>query len=109
MNRIKELRTDRRMSQADLGKALGCVSQTVSKLELEARQLDPATINALCDLFGCTADYLLCRSDFRGPIISDEDAQLLAAYHALPLEIRRAVDGLMEPYRAEAEEKKVVS
>lgn len=105
MNRIKELRVAAKMSQAELGKKLGCVSQTVSKLELETRQLDPATIGALCDLFGCTSDYLLGRSDFRDPVVTNEDAQLLQTYHALPLEIRRAVDGLMTPYRQAAEQK----
>ena len=89
MNRIKELR----------------VAAKMSKLELETRQLDPATIGALCDLFGCTSDYLLGRSDFRDPVVTNEDAQLLQTYHALPLEIRRAVDGLMTPYRQAAEQK----
>lgn len=83
MNRIKELRVAAQMSQAQLGVALGCVGQTVSKLETETRQLDPAMIHALCDLFSCSADYLLCRSDHRKPPeLSGEDTDLLRAYHA---------------------------
>ena len=38
--------------------------------------------------------------------VSDEEQQLLQAYHALPLEIRRAVDGLMEPYKPATESEK---
>lgn len=106
MNRIKDLRIAANMSQAQLGRAIGCVGQTISKMETETRQLDPATIHALCDLFGCTADYLLGRSPSPRPVISPEDAAVLDAYHALPLEIRKAVDGLLEPYRAAAVEKK---
>lgn len=106
MNRIKDLRVAAGMSQADLGISLGCHGTTISKLELEQRQLDPATICALCDLFGCTADYLLCRSESPDPVIGREDAAVLEAYHAAPLEIRRAVDGLLEPYRQQAGEKK---
>lgn len=79
---------------------------TVSRYELEQHQLDPATICALCDLFGCTSDYLLGRSFSPAPVISDADAELLQIYHALPLEIRRAVDGLLAPYRTEQKEKK---
>ena len=58
MNRIKDLRVAADMSQAQLGRAIGCVGQTISKMETETRQLDPATIHALCDLFDCSADYL---------------------------------------------------
>ena len=82
MNRIRDLRVSRNMSQAQLGKVLGCISATVSKYELEQSQLDPTTINLLCDYFGVTADYLLCRSNTPTATISDAEADLLAAYRA---------------------------
>lgn len=105
MNRIKELRQAAGLSQEALGKVLGCHSATVSKYELEQRQLDPATISMICDRFNVTADYLIGRSDVPYSAVAAEDAQLLEAYHSLPLEIRRAVDGLMAPYRQAAEQK----
>ena len=108
MNRIRDLRTAAGWTQAELGRELGCVGQTVSKLESEVRQLDHAMINALCDLFNCTADYLLGRSESLRVEVSSEDQQLLRAYHSLPLVIRQAVDGLLAPYLAESEGKKVV-
>lgn len=40
------------------------------------------------------------RSDPAG----SEDAAILDAYHALLLELRRAVDAILEPYRAVASE-----
>ena len=82
MNRIKDLRLVRGMSQADLGAVLGCHGTTVSKLELEQRQLDPATIHALCDSFGCTSDYLLCRSDIKKPELTDDEFRLVEAFRA---------------------------
>ena len=106
MNRIKDLRLAAGMNQEDLGRHLNVGKGSVSRYELEKRQLDPPTIFALCDLFGCTADYLLGRSDAPAPVISDEDALVLEAYHALPPELRRAVDGILEPYREPAREKK---
>lgn len=63
MNRLKELRIERGFSQAALGKILGCAPSTVSKYELSQRELDIPTINRLCDIFSCSADYLLCRTD----------------------------------------------
>ena len=98
MNRIKDLRLASGLSQADLGRAIGCHGTTVSKLELEQRQLDPATICALCDLFGCTADYLLGRAVSPLPVISDADARLLQAYHAASLRDRGLIDQILAAY-----------
>lgn len=106
MNRIKDLRIAADMSQAQLGRAIGCVGQTISKMETETRQLDPTAIHALCDFFGCTSDYLLGRSSSPSPVMSSQDALVLEAYHALPLELRRVVDGILEPYREPAKQKK---
>lgn len=98
MNRIRDLRTSSGMSQAQLGAKIGCVGQTISKFENETRQLDPPTICALCDIFGCTADYLIGRSDVRRTSITPEQDAILRAYDSLPIEIRKAVDGLIAPY-----------
>lgn len=105
MNRIAELRQGMGMTQDELGKVLNVGKGAVSRYEQEKRQLTPETICTLCDLFGCTSDYLLGRSFSPAPVISDADAELLQIYHALPLEIRRAVDGLLAPYRPETKEK----
>ena len=109
MNRIRELREVNGWTQAQLGKRIGVAKTTITGYEREDRQPTPATICALCDLFGVTADYLLGRSASPLPVISPEDASVLAAYHALPLELRRAVDAILEPYREAASEKKDVS
>lgn len=97
MNRIKALRSSAGLSQAQLGSVIGCVGQTISKLETEARQLDPSVINALCDYFNVTADYLLGRSDTPLPSLSDEDARLLDAFHAAPPETQAAIRLLILP------------
>lgn len=98
MLRLKALRTAKGISQAELGEVLGCVGQTISKFERETRQLDPATICAICDYFGCTADYLLGRSASPLPVITDADARVLAAYHAAPDNVKEAIDVLLLPY-----------
>ena len=105
MNRLKELRQARGWTQAQLGKKIGLAKTTISGYEKEDHYLDPPTIGRLCDIFGCTADYLLCRSDYLRPAVTPEDNAVLSAYHALPLELRRAVDGILEPYRKSAGEK----
>ena len=106
MNRIRELREAAGMTQKQVGVILNVGHSAVSQYETETRQLDPATICALCDLFGCTADYLLGRSLSPAPVMSSQDALVLEAYHALPPELRRAVDAILEPYREPAKQKK---
>ena len=107
MNRVKDLRRSNNWTQAQLGSRLGTARSTVSQYETEDRQLDPATICALCDLFGCSADYLLGRSETPLPALSDEDARLLEAFHSAPPETQAAIRLLILP--PAAPEKKAVS
>lgn len=91
MNRIKELRQDRGWLQADLAKKLSIGKNTVSRYETEQRQLDPETIHKLCDLFGCSADYLLGRSEQLAPDLSEEEWRLIAALRAADEDARAMV------------------
>ena len=97
MNRIKELRVASEMRQEDLAQHLNVSKVTVSRYELEQRQLDPATIHQLCDLFGCTADYLLGRSEARSPEISQEELRLLLAWREAPDHVKDAIRLLLAP------------
>lgn len=63
MNRIRELRFENHMKQSELAKMLHVGPTAISNYELELRALDPDLINRLCEIFDCSADYLLCRSD----------------------------------------------
>ena len=98
MNRIKDLRKAMGWTQSQLGKKINASKSTVSEYESERHQMDPALICTLCDIFGCTADYLLGRSDAQLPAVTSEQAAVLRAYDRLPLEIRKAVDSLLAPY-----------
>lgn len=98
MNRIKDLRIADSISQGELAKMMNCSSMTISRYEREEREIDRETICRLCDIFDCSADYLLCRSDMRKPEISQAERDLLDAYAALPLNIKAIVDAAMQPY-----------
>ena len=89
------------MKQEDLANRLSVRRQTVSRYEIGQLDLDTDTIRRLCEIFGVSADYLLGISSRRSPEISPEDANLLAAYHAAPEEIRDIVDGALARYKGE--------
>ena len=99
VNRIKDLRQQRGMDQKDLARELNCSQVSVSRYESGDRGLDVATICALCDIFGCTADYLLGRSLRPEPALTEEEARLLAAWANATPEIRAIVDAALAPYR----------
>ena len=102
VNRIKELRLANRWTQDDLGNMLNCSGVSVGRYEQETRGLDVETICRLCDLFGCTADYLLGRSDRPDPELTPEEEQLLAAWASAPDEIRAIIDAALAPYQKDA-------
>ena len=89
--------------QDDLAKQINLSRQTVSCYENETRSIDIGTIHRLCDIFGCTADYLLCRSDMPTPQISAEDWELLAAWHAADDRARQLVALALEPWAEKKE------
>lgn len=91
MNRIKELRLANGWLQAELAEKLSTGKNTVSRYETEQRQLDPETIHKLCDIFGCTADYLLGRSEQTAPELTDEEARLIVAFREADEDARAMV------------------
>ena len=95
MNRIRELRQSIGWTQAQLGARVGMAKTTISGYEKGDHQVDPEMICKLCDLFGCTADYLLGRTASPVQVISDNDARLLEAYHAASVRDRALVDQIL--------------
>lgn len=102
MNRLKQLRAAQGLSQAKLGEMLNCTDVTVSRYETGQRDIDSATICKLCEIFGCTADYLLGRSLIPTPDITEEEARLLQAFRRCDDRARDMVKLALSPFLQEA-------
>lgn len=63
MNRIKELRRKKGISQSQLAKQMHTNQANISAWELEKWQPDQETLKALAKYFGVSIDYLLGISD----------------------------------------------
>ena len=98
MNRIKELRQERSMTQAELGKYLNVQNTTVSMYERNERQIDPPTIKRLCKLFECSSDYLLCRSEVRSSGLTEKETALLKAYRMARKKDQMLVETILSEY-----------
>ena len=70
---IRIYRTKARMSQAELGKALGVTAQAVSKWECGYSEPDAESMMTLCALFGITADELIGRDGKEPTPVTDQD------------------------------------
>lgn len=104
MNRLRELRIAHGMTQADLAGELNVARTAISKYEIGQLDLSSSTILRLCDIFGCTSDYLLGRSPVATPELSHEEEDLLLAWRAAPPEIRAIIDTALAPYREDADD-----
>ncbi len=69
MNRIKFLREEKDLNQADIGKLLGITSQAVGLYENGKRDIPTKYIIELAKFFNVTVDYLLCKTDVRNAIV----------------------------------------
>ena len=63
MNRLKELRKQRKETQVDIANYLGISYQAYAHYEAGRRDPDPATLQKLADFFGVSVDYLLGRDE----------------------------------------------
>ena len=63
--KILKLRKARGWNQEDLAEQIGVSRQAVSRWESDSAKPDADKINAICDLFGISADYLL-RENYQG-------------------------------------------
>lgn len=98
MNRIKELRVEKRWSQARLGQELKCTGITISRYETGQRDIDSATICRLCNIFGCSADYLLGRSTLPTSELTPEEEGLLLAFRRSDERARDLVVVALAPF-----------
>lgn len=67
MNRIKFLRDEANMTQQELANKLDGAKSTVAMYENETRKPSMEVLIKLSEIFNCSIDYILCKSDIRNP------------------------------------------
>jgi len=80
--RLKQLRNDKHLTQAQVAERVGVTASMVSSYETDIRLPSFEVMVRIADLFGVTVDYLLCREDKRFLDISeltDEEASVVCS------------------------------
>ena len=67
MNRLRELRIEKGLLQADIAKVINKGERTVGFYETGDRDMNTETLAVLADFFNVSIDYLLGKSDIRKP------------------------------------------
>lgn len=63
--RLKFLRNEKRMSQEELAKLLDVSRTSVTNYELGRNEASSQVLNKLSEIFNCSIDYLLGKTDIR--------------------------------------------
>ena len=74
-SRLRGLREEKALKQADIAKVLGISRTTYTQYETEKSEPDLETVRKLAEYFNTTTDYLLGKSIVRTPI------ETIAAHH----------------------------
>lgn len=93
--RIKQLRKEQNMSQADLANATGLKKSAISMYELDAREPNIETLEILADHFNVDMNYLIGRSSTTGLILQEDERLLVIQYRALSAEGKAKISGYM--------------
>ena len=91
--RLAEVRKQKDMNQFDLAKAMGCTQGLISKYEAGQANINLNTLMNICDVLGCSLDYLLGRD-----VVYDTSlrGRTLKALEILPGEKQAMVVAMVE-------------
>ena len=104
MNRLRELRKSKNLTQKQVAKAVGVSPQSYGYYENWINKPDPEMLVKLADFFGCTIDYLLGREDdFGNIILNDSNSELSKEEQRLLLSFRSLTPSEKEKLISDAE------
>lgn len=64
-DRLRELRINKKISQEKLADLCGVSRSTIANYEVHRNMPDDRVKYKLCEIFDCSMDYLMCRTDER--------------------------------------------
>lgn len=67
MNRIKQLREENKWTQLELSRKMDCAMSSIAMYEKGDRKPSMEVLIKLSEIFNCSIDYLLGKSDIKNP------------------------------------------
>lgn len=106
MNRIKILREDLKLSQADFAKKVGLTQQSISLYEKGDREPSLDVLKKLADFFDVSTDYLLGKTNIKNQKVlelDDIDIAFASGVKGLNDENKETLRNIMEGLLAKQE------
>lgn len=106
MNRIRILREENNITQEELARKLGKSKGIISLYEKEDRKPSLEILIKLSEIFGCSIDYILCKTDTRNPQkieLDDIDIAFASGVKGLNDENKETLKNIMEGLLAKQE------
>ena len=79
MNRIKQLREENKWTQLELSQKMNCAMSSIAMYEKEERKPSMEVLIKLSEIFNCSIDYLLGKTDIRN--YNKDEQEFRFAYH----------------------------
>lgn len=114
-DRIKELREEKQITQAELADMIGMTQDSISLWEKGRRIPNTLYLIPLCKIFNVTTDYLLGRESEYSENAADTQAQprdellLLQAYRTMSLGKKKALFNMLDLDEDVIQQKKIVN
>lgn len=90
--KIRQLRKEKNLSQADLAYETGLTKGAISLYELDQRNPKIETLEVIADFFNVDMNYLTGKSSFTGLIIDETEHLLISHYRLLNNEGKAKAD-----------------
>ncbi len=104
MNRIKQLREENRWTQEHLANKLNCAISSIAMYEKEDRKPSLEVLVKLSEIFNCSIDYILFKTDIRNPQEPNDPLGLAQ----IGFDINSEIKGDTPPTETQKEQIKVI-
>lgn len=105
MNKLKELRLERDLSQEEVGKVIGISGQALGLYENGKRDIPTKNLIKLANFYNVSADYILGKTELRNSIdINEIDLAFSNGINALNDTNKMIIKNTMEALLAKQEE-----
>ena len=102
--KIKELRTENNLSQADLAKVLNYTQSNICEWEKGTVEPKATALQNIANYFNVSIDYLLGRTDELGALLvsstnfqtTPKEQQMITSYRKLPAQSQEYVYGIIQ-------------
>lgn len=95
-NKVKRIKKEKELTQAELSKLLNCSLSKIAMLETSKREPVKEDLLRISEFFNVSVDYLLGKTSIENYITTDEISKIIKSYESLPKEAQEHINSYIE-------------